>query len=64
MVLTAVVSGRRCHMALSLYPGQNIVGKRLKNIDINEELADLAFLQPPAFIHVLWSVHFLALWGS
>jgi len=39
-------------MAPLLYSGQNIVRKKLKCITTNEELADLAFLQPVVCIHI------------
>lgn len=44
-------------MAPLLYPGQNIVRKKLKYINTNEELADLAFLQPAVCVHIPGSGH-------
>lgn len=58
IALTAVVvRGGRCHMAALLYLGQYIVKKKLKYINTNEELANLAFLQPVVCVHVLGSGH-------
>lgn len=61
---TVVVRGRRCHMAPLLYPGQNIVRKKLKYINTNEELAGLAFFQPMVCIDILGSGHSQAQEGA
>lgn len=44
-------------MAPLLYPGPNIIRKKLNYIDKNEELASLAFLQPVGCVHVPGSGH-------
>lgn len=51
-------------MALLLYPGQNIIRKKLNCIDTNEKLASLAFLQPVGCVHIPGSGHSQAQWGA
>lgn len=51
-------------MAPLLYPGQNVVRKKLKYFDTNEELVDLASLQPTVCMRIPGSGHSRAQSGA